>query len=731
MSTPDEVMKLKDGKIIVDKLKGMVATQFVEATANDAGSYVVYQGQVYYLPDGHTANVTWANTTKVGPTNIGAQLAQIKTDITKLTPAATSSDIGKALIVKTVADGKPTSYEYGKATADPQDIADAVDDWLDEHPEATTTVEDGSITQAKLNNEMSSRMDIVKAIFNPDHTTILSVGSRNTMTGANADSTTRMRTEYLDKGITVIAPCSGYKFMLFAYMDNGGYVGVWNGSTFVIPDGSWLTTPLNIAALNKYYKYKIIAAKTDNSTIDISTDAQNIKFVWETDTSVSVSGLPADAKETRLLIDSQKSIAKYSECISTVIKEGSYTFTSDDFESGSRSLTTKTDNSKRIRVMYMIPVRANTVILYSNPTLKLYIAVFSSPTQSSGQPLENTGWINAGSNGEIKISHTGYMAIILESGSNITPSSYDCTIKMGCDGYTDINPQYYFRTAEQASIPVGNNALSYANFITNTWEVLRTTYSSVISRTTLINDTSDTYPIYEYVIEPEYPQKTVMIVAGMHGDEYEGFWSLYKIFNYLFTNGYKYEKTRNLLRDTKFIIIPVLNPYGVENKSRENSAGVNAHQNYDVRWSDTSYSRTGTSPFQYNEPKAVKLSLENHNDVDLFIEFHTDPYEPEKGNYTEVIETSQLLQMAYNITLDERQYLKNEYNYSSPLSMNWGVWPTKQCNSIRYLEEVWNIPAILLEVGVGGEAQTGTEKQMNIAFAWYLNCIAEAIKSIS
>ena len=63
--------------------------------------------------------------------------------------------------------------------------------------------------------------------------------------------------------------------------------------------------------------------------------------------------------------------------------------------------------------------------------------------------------------------------------------------------------------------------------------------------------------------------------------------------------------------------------------------------------------------------------------------------------------------------------------------MNWGVWPTKQCNSIRYLEEVWNIPALLIEVGIGGEANSGTEKQMNIAFGWYLNCIVEAIKSIS
>ena len=662
-------------------------------------------------------------------------VSDVKNAIDGMKPIAQQSDIGKALILKTIDQtGKPTAFEYGEAgggSVDPSVIAEAVDDWLDNHPEATTTVQDGSVTQGKLDGEMASRMDIVKAIFNPDKASLFEVGSRNTMTGADATSTTRMRTGYLDKGITVISPCVGYKFMLFAYAENGGYIGVWNGSTFVIPDGIWLTTPLNVAALNKYYKYKIIAARVNNDDINLATDSQNIKLVWETDTSVSMSGIPADAKETRLLVESQKSIVKYGECISSILRSGEYTFTSDDFENGSRSLTTKTDNSKRLRIMYMIFVRTNTKVLYTNPTLKMYIAVFSSPTQSSGQPLESTGWINAGGSGEIRIGHTGYMAIILESGSNITPSDYDCTIKMVCDGYTSINPQYYYRTAEQASIPIGNNALSYSDFIANTWEELRTAHSDVISRTILTNDTSDTYPIYEYVIEPEYPKKTVLIAAGMHGDEYEGFWSLYKIFSFLFTTGYKYEKTRNLLHDTKFVIIPVLNPYGVENKSRENSAGVNAHQNYDVRWSDTSYSRTGLTPFQYNEPKAVKLSLENHNDIDLFIEFHTDPYEPAKGNYTEVIETSSLIAMAHNITLDERQNIKNEYNYNSPTTMNWVVWPTKQCNSIRYLEEVWNIPALLIEVGIGGEAQSGTEKQMNIAFDWYLNCIAEAIKSIS
>lgn len=35
-------------------------------------------------------------------------------------------------------------------------IADAVDDWLDAHPEATTTVEDGAITEAKLNDSVKT-----------------------------------------------------------------------------------------------------------------------------------------------------------------------------------------------------------------------------------------------------------------------------------------------------------------------------------------------------------------------------------------------------------------------------------------------------------------------------------------------------------------------------------------------------------------------------------------------
>lgn len=44
---------------------------------------------------------------------------------------------------------------------DPAVIKESVEDWLDDHPEATTTVEDGSITKAKLDEDLQDTVDDV------------------------------------------------------------------------------------------------------------------------------------------------------------------------------------------------------------------------------------------------------------------------------------------------------------------------------------------------------------------------------------------------------------------------------------------------------------------------------------------------------------------------------------------------------------------------------------------
>ena len=59
---------------------------------------------------------------------IKSSLTGVKNAINGMNPVATASDIGKALLVKTVADGKPTSWEYGEAgggSVDPSAIAQA------------------------------------------------------------------------------------------------------------------------------------------------------------------------------------------------------------------------------------------------------------------------------------------------------------------------------------------------------------------------------------------------------------------------------------------------------------------------------------------------------------------------------------------------------------------------------------------------------------------------------
>lgn len=69
-------------------------------------------------------------------------MATIQQDLAAIRRAVYGKDVREA-----IADGIENCYD-----ATEEKITSAVDDWLDEHPEATTTVQDGSITEAKLGN---------------------------------------------------------------------------------------------------------------------------------------------------------------------------------------------------------------------------------------------------------------------------------------------------------------------------------------------------------------------------------------------------------------------------------------------------------------------------------------------------------------------------------------------------------------------------------------------------
>lgn len=76
--------------------------------------------------------------------------ALTESDAAKVVKPATDGTAGQ--ILQTNGDGT-TSWINRNVPTDEQ-TAEAVTEWLNAHPEATTTVQDGSITEAKLNSSL-------------------------------------------------------------------------------------------------------------------------------------------------------------------------------------------------------------------------------------------------------------------------------------------------------------------------------------------------------------------------------------------------------------------------------------------------------------------------------------------------------------------------------------------------------------------------------------------------
>lgn len=107
---------------------------------------------------------------------------------------------------------------------------------------------------------------------------------------------------------------------------------------------------------------------------------------------------------------------------------GEHTITADELETGTWIYTGKSDNSKRLRNKTLFPIKKGMKVQYSNPTMKIIIIVVASmPTSGWDQ---SSGWINAGSSGEVTATLDGYLIVICESTNDITAADYDCSVKI-------------------------------------------------------------------------------------------------------------------------------------------------------------------------------------------------------------------------------------------------------------------------------------------------------------
>lgn len=170
----------------------------------------------------------------------------------------------------------------------------------------------------------------------------------------------------------------------------------------------------------------------------------------------------------------------------------------------------------------------------------------------------------------------------------------------------------------------------YEDYINSKWEVLRNANLNYMTREIRGLDSSGLFNIYKYEIKNNNNyKKTIMIQAGIHGWEKHGAFTIYNLIEALVNS----PKTKNkyleeVFNNVRFIIVPILNPYGFTRNSRKNFNGVDLNRNYSAWWDTTDEGLgtdwyKGTTPF--SEPESViSRDLVKEIKPDLFIDIHSN-----------------------------------------------------------------------------------------------------------
>ena len=291
----------------------------------------------------------------------------------------------------------------------------------------------------------------------------------------------------------------------------------------------------------------------------------------------------------------------------------------------------------------------------------------------------------------------------------------------------------YRMTEDPEPIPVGDDAVGYNDFIAQTFDTFLNDYPDEVTKSIIgASSTTDTiteeYNIYKFVFTPRNYEKTVFLSAGCHGDEYEGFWGLYRLMRMIYDEGYKYHSLRQLRHNIRFVIVPVWNPWGVENQVRNCPLGFSAGENLNR---DVSIDGTTYTAFSSKECQAIRSIFDDYEgELSLWVDLHTDPYSAtrtppdKKGCYGYALKNSDINKVLYDLTVDFHNIIKDEtgfitnitiYNssYSKSKIVGYGNWR--------------GVPTSVIETSVNEFSKSGTAQQMKYAQEWYGNVIASMI----
>lgn len=150
------------------------------------------------------------------------------------------------------------------------------------------------------------------------------------------------------------------------------------------------------------------------------------------------------------------------------------------------------------------------------------------------------------------------------------------------------------------------------------------------------------YPLYHYEFTPANYTKTFFVQASIHGNEHDPALTIHRFFDIICNHASEsdYSRLAELRDNVRFIVIPVVNPYGYDNRSMnvpytnwfgEEMTGtqmLNINRNFDCNlyYGISGSGNGGNYPFQVAEGRQVDalVDLLSPQNIDYFIDNHDD-----------------------------------------------------------------------------------------------------------
>lgn len=171
------------------------------------------------------------------------------------------------------------------------------------------------------------------------------------------------------------------------------------------------------------------------------------------------------------------------------------------------------------------------------------------------------------------------------------------------------------------------------------WDTLVEADPAWITKTTLGNDGSGTYPIFMYDFCPPQYDKKVIVTANLHGGERLGQYGAWFFFRHMLNHWMERSDFAYCRHKVRWIVIPNGNPWGYKNQNRLTVNQVNITRNADYLWDlypvqpPPSEGYKGPEVWSEIEARMIRDVINEHQDAVALVDLHFMGNDANKGHY--------------------------------------------------------------------------------------------------